>query len=588
MSGLRCLIALCAAALVPAAHAAGDDFIIVIEDEGAPSDGESAATTQSAATTDAAAVIDDAAPTSQPDALIVIEGETPRPGGDSASPGAPAVARAPWVLPLRADFVGVSGLVLARGGLWYATETAGDPWRGVAEGRFGIDLRPRNPWRAHLDAFVRGTGRAALPALDWKPDAAVEVGADTVASRSALEIGEAYVSLGVPKGSIAFGRQVFAWSRTELARLADVVNPADARSGLLFPEGDGGKLPVLAVAGRLLLGRIAVQGVWTPLFEPPRAQYFASESEAQSLIQQPLALAPSPAALGSDGLGRVYRDAREAMAGPRTEVGTSEVALRATGTAGGIDLGAQVFYGYDRTPALELPPGMARALGLANDGVLLPGAVDEIARLCPRPNEAGGCTPLRELGRLEYLRTLSGQVDAATMIGPTVIKAELMAVPKGEPLPGSVVHVVEQNTRALASITLSKLAAAAALETGYGEWIEGSFEVIDVAYLNVPPGLRVARVEPAGTAVGFERTVHRLVLGASVHGALFDRDLRWRCAALVSPVQRDYALAPRLVYRTLFDQDLALGAEIVGGPAGSLGSFFAAASRVYAEWRIEF
>lgn len=549
----------------------GNDYIIVIEDD-PPSSA--------------------AAPSSQPDPsatadpIIIIDDGTGSSGGSTSAVVAPAPV--PWVLPLRTDFVGVSGCVLARGGLWYGSRGAADPWRGMAEGRFAIDLRPRNPWRAHVDAFVRGAGRAALPALDWTPDTAIDLEQETLVSRSTFELGEAYVSLGVPKGSLTVGRQVFVWSRTELARLADVVNPADVRSGLLVPEGDDGKLPVLAVAGRLLLGRIALQGIWVPLFEPPRAQYFASESEALSLIQPPLALAPSPATLGSAALGRVFRDPREAIASPRTDGNTAELAVRVSGTASGIDLGAQIFWGYDRTPALTLPPGMALALGLANDGIQLPGAATALAQLCPRPSEAGGCVPLRELGQLDFQRTLIGQVDAATMIGPTVIKAELMATPKGAPLPGGVVHVIDQNTHTLASTRLSKLAAAVALETGYGEWIEGSIELVDVAYLNVPPGLRIARVEPADTAVGLERTVHRLVVGAAVHGALFDRDLRWRCAALVSPVQLDYALAPRIVYRTLFDQDLAFGAEIVGGPAGSLGSFFAPASRVYAEWRIEF
>jgi len=590
MFGLCRLAALCAAALTPAVYAAGDDpgksllrddFTIIIEN-GSPAAASAPAPSSQPG---AAAAAAGAEASAGPDSIIIIDDGAATSTGPAATE---APARPLWVLPLRADFIGVSGRMLARGGLWYGAGGDADPWRGVAEGRFGIDLRPRNPWRAHVDAFVRGTGRAALPALDWRPDTAIELQANTLASRSTLELGEAYVSLNVPKGSLTVGRQVFVWSRTELAQLANVINPADSRCGLLMPESDDGKLPVLAAAGRLLLGRIALQGVWVPLFEPPRAQYFASESEALSPVLPPLALAPSPTTLGSAALGRVFRDPREAIASPRTEGSTAELALRVSGTAGGIDLGAQLFWGYDRMPALALPPGMALALGLANDGVQLPGAAAELAQLCPRPTEAGGCVPLRELGRLDFQRTLIGQIDAATMIGPTVIKAELMATPKGSPLPGGVVHVIDQNTHALSSTTLSKLAAAVALETGYGEWIEGSLEVVDVAYLNVPPGVRVARVESADAAVGLERTVHRLVVGAAVHGALFDRDLRWRCAALVSPVQRDYALAPRIVYRTIFDQDLALGVEIVGGPAGSLGHFFAPANRVYAEWRIDF
>ncbi|MFH1810833.1 MAG: hypothetical protein ABIJ09_18970 [Pseudomonadota bacterium] len=520
--------------------------------------------------------------------LIIIEDDGDGLAAASAtSQHMPALAMR-GILPLAAEYIAVSGLVVGRGAAQLTLSSAGDPWRGLAEGRFGVDLKPRNPWRAHVDAWLRGQGRAALPARDALDGVTPRFDDQTFGSAARAELGEAYLGLRVPKGSLTVGRQVFAWSRSELARLGDVFNPPDQRAGLLFPAADDGRLPVMAVSGRVIIDRIALSAALAPWLELPRVPFFASDVAALLPTQGGLALAPAPELLGLPQLGRVYMDQREAVIGPRRDLSTAELALRVTGSAGGVDLGAQIFVGYDRMPVLLLDPGMARALGVANDGVINQGLRTALGELCAQPNRAGGCLGLGSLLALEYQRTVVGQIDGATTVGPAVLKIELAAAPQGDPLPGSVVHVIDERTRALSSTRLTRLALAVALESGYGEWVQGGLELVDTAYLNVPPQVRVARVEPVDTSVDYERTVHRLALGLAVHGALFDRDLLWRLSALASPLQRDFAVAPRVSYSWLLGQQLALGAELLGGPPGSLGGFSHRASRLYAEWRLEF
>lgn len=549
----------------------GDELIIIDEDEGDEliiiEDGDD----------DGLIIIDDDSD-GETEGLIIIDGDE-----DSITAG-----KRPPPLPLRADFLSVSGRVLTRGAVSYGLSRLADPWRGLAEGVFGVDIRPQNPWRAHIDAFVRGQGRAALPALDYRTEEDLQLQDEAFGSSARAELGEAYLRLRVPKGSLTLGRQVFSWSRTEIARLGDLVNPVDHRSGVHFPLAQEGRLPVLSLSGRVLLGQIAIQAAWVPIFEPPRVQFFASDSRALNITNPPVALAPSPSLLGLSTMSRVYRDTREAITEPRTNAATSEVALRATGTAAGIDLGAQIFAGYDRTPALSLPPGMALMLGLANDGIATKGANAELARLCPSPTKPGGCSPMRDLVQLDYQRTLVGQIDGAAIVGPAVLKAELQASPDTAPLPGSVVHLISSDSNRLYSSRLPKLSAALSLATGYGEWVQGALEVIDIAYLNVPAGNRVARVEPVDTPVGLERTAHRLAIAIDLHGALLDNEISWRCAALASPIQLDYAIAPKLTYHAALGQEMAMGAEIMGGPEGTVGGFFERSSRLYLEWRLRF
>jgi len=545
----------------------------------------------------ASEVVDDSQRITDDDEPIIIEDDEPiviEDADDAASPGYPAFAMSgertetQSTQPRWEDFIAVSGALQSRAGTSLWLPPLSDPWRGIAEARFAIDLRPRFPWRFHVDGWARGTGRAALPSspLTWRDHAVVD--ADTVVTDASAELGEAYMRMRVPKGSLTLGRQVFSWSRNDLTRLGDVINPPDTRAGLLFPAGYSGRLAVFALAGRILLGEVALQAAWVPLFEPPRVRFFASDVEAVEPGAPPPALAPAPRTLGLDALARPLADTREAMIGPRTGPSTGEVAVRASGTAGGVDLGAQIFAGYDRTAALHTRPAMAAALGLAHDGLRPLAAAATLRQLCPAPARAGGCVPLGDLVQLEYQRTLIGQIDGATTLGPAVLKAELMAVPKTGPLPGSVTHLIDTGSAQLFSDTVSKLATAISLESGYGEWIQGSVEVVDVAYLNIAEGRRVARVEPATEIAAEERTVHRFALGVALSGALLDRDLLWRCAAMASPLQRDYALAPRLSYRTWLGQELALGAELIGGPAGTFGGFYEAASRLYFEWSLAF
>jgi hypothetical protein len=77
-------------------------------------------------------------------------------------------------------------------------------------------------------------------------------------------------------------------------------------------------------------------------------------------------------------------------------------------------------------------------------------------------------------------------------------------------------------------------------------------------------------------------------MGGALHGELFDRDVAWRFVALFAPLQLDYAVAPRLSWRAMWGQELTIGAEVLYGPAGTLGGFFSKASRLYMEWRLVF
>ena len=482
------------------------------------------------------------------------------------------------------DSVKISPDLLLRPALQPALGFGYDAWRNLAQAQLTIDVKPQSFWRLHADGFARAYMRSSLPTLSGSaPDDTDLSRSDLYHFNSELDLGEFYLKMTGSMGSLSMGRQLYNWSLSDLSRFADLLNPVDQRAGLLLPDAGQGRLPVWSMSGRLLVKGLALRAVFVPFFQPPRSTFFASEARAFDPLAGSQAWLSSEQNWQQRGLARRYRLSLQAQQSPKPDLSSAELALRASGSAGGVDLGVQVFWGHDRNPAISADPAMEHVLAAANDGRVDAEIIRAFAPQCDESNFAD-CPAMDQFVRFDYQRSLVGQIDGTTSIGPALVNVQFSAAPLTSSLPGAVVPIVHIPSGRLQTQRLSRLNASLSLESGYGEWIQGNLEFIDLAFLNVPTGVRIAQVEPIDSDSSFARTVHRFAIAMRLRGRLFDSQLLWQVAALASPVQRDYFLSPRLVYDWIFGQELSLGAELLGGPAGSQGGFYAPASRLFMQW----
>lgn len=482
------------------------------------------------------------------------------------------------------DNVQISPRLLLRPSVQPSLASGYDAWRSLLQGQLSLDVKPGTFWRVHADLFARSYLRSSLPTLsDSAPLSINYRSPDLYHFNTELDLGEFYLKLVGAVVSISFGRQLYNWSPSDLSRFADLINPVDQRAGLLIPDTEQGRLPVWSLSGRLMLKGLALRAVFVPFFQAPRSSFFASEARSFDPMAGSQAWLRSEQTWRQSGLARAYRYNSQAQQSPKPDLSSAELALRASGSAGGVDLAAQIYWGHDRNPALLADPAVEQMLAAANDGRVTNALISAFDQSC-RASAGSSCSDLGEFVQFDYQRSLIGQIDGATTIGPALVNLQLSAAPMTGTLPGAVVPIIDIASGRLQTQRFSRLNAALSLESGYGEWIQANLEFIDLAFLNVPAGMRVAQVEPIDSDSSFARTVHRFAVAMRLRGRLFDSQILWQFAALASPVQRDYFLRPSFVYHWIFGQELSLGAELLGGPPGSQGGFYAPASRLFLQW----
>lgn len=186
--------------------------------------------------------------------------------------------------------------------------------------------------------------------------------------RGEVELGEAYVDLYLGPVDLRLGQQIISWGLTELLNPNEVVNPIDLRRGLLGGDEDR-RLPVLAARAAWHIHSFKLEAVWLPLFRPHRFDVWGSDfallgpgsssrlAEAEAQLDRVI----DPTLRGPVG------DLLTRTRPPREDPSASSVGLRFSGRRAGWDFGVQYFFGWDRTPGLQVESDFYRA---AMDGEL--------------------------------------------------------------------------------------------------------------------------------------------------------------------------------------------------------------------------
>jgi hypothetical protein len=504
-------------------RAADDDEIVIIDDEGV-----------SAGDDGVIRFGDD-----DDDTIVILdEGEAPTPAPSDAPTGPLGRIWDAWHLALDSEVYVAAQMTDAENG----------PLRALGSVMLESWLLPA----PNLSFY--GTGFARL-AWDGTPTGRLVPFADVY---------ELYAKITLDRATVQLGRLAVPWGRTLGAGFGDRLHPPDLRRGPPFPDPARQKQPQHGVQLKGSVGVVGVEAVGFFSFEPSEGPLTAANQGGVRIGRYQTALARSPTLAGglleSDDTSRVR---------PKPALMQPTLAARAWRRVGEIDITASAAWHFDETPTLHLADDVARVVaaeGLALRG--LPAGAPLVA--CDTP---GGVTCLGA-GALTHGQTTSVAVDASWGLGLVVARAESVLYPRVGLLPGKTALILDAS--GVRSIQVGQLATAVAVEGQLGPAIDGSLELLHVAWDGVPGDARLWGVEVLESDDGADATalrmVHRLAVAAHLGGTLFDERVDWRLRGEAGLLQADVLASAEVRYRLpVFDLYLGGRGDVFTGRPGSPG-----------------
>ncbi len=362
-------------------------------------------------------------------------------------------------------------------------------------------------------------------------------------------LGEAFLDFYTSGVDFRVGQQTLAFGANAAFAPTDVLNPRDLRESLVLTEPEEVKVPVFAARALGELGPLSLTLAWVPFFVPHRYSVFGQD---EALLQPGLGrgLPFGVDASIEDALQPHLLETERPEAFPYL----GDVGLRATSRLGALTLGGSWVWGSEKLPQVRLDPELEAVLsaqerGEAPDAALLL-SVQE--RLRAGETLATGRYGRQHVFGLEASALVeTAQVDVDVGFSP----AQMFSDARLRPLRKAAVTWVLGVSQA-----------------------EDSDFLYSVTYLGLAvPGVKAEELlvllEP-GTARGVERTAFFHLLVAEARYTLLDGEVELGLRGAFEPVQRSFALAPRVGWRLKEWLSVGLAAEVYAGkPYSPLGYF---------------
>lgn len=356
-------------------------------------------------------------------------------------PAAPQGAAPPGPTLTEPDF-GTSGVgqEVSFGGSWGSSLAVDTSRDGAEEDALelgtGLDAALEYDPSVQLGVVVRGqlrhwmAGRAPEDEFFW--------GGNAQGRRGDLEVrlGESYVTWRPGRFVVRAGHLITSWGSTDLTRPGQVINPRDQRNfGWVGPSASDGVLPQPAVEAGWSGAGWSITGLLVPFFTPDEVVLFGRD----------LALASSRSPLGSSfPVASFFEQAIDPSAWEQAQglawspsypdelLRSASLGGRATATAWNTDVGLGYFWGWDRTPWVEIDEDAAQLAQILLgdeeffqdlDFLGLVGRNPEILELSERLSEKQQMG--QELFVQEYLRRHTVVADLARYVGPIGVRADV-------------------------------------------------------------------------------------------------------------------------------------------------------------------
>lgn len=250
-------------------------------------------------------------------------------------------------------------------------------------------------------------------------------------------LGEAYVAYRQGAWAFRAGNLITRWGATDMTRPADVINPTDQTT--LNPSA----LPRIAqptLEASVGADTWRMTGILVPFFVPNRAWAFGRDTAAWS------GSSPLGAAFPVGGLletlfdPSVQDDVQPALLATRVPDETPQNfsgGFRASTTLANTDLAMSWFYGWDRTPSVQIAPEFRSVLNtLVTDQIFLTD-FDFFGVIGRNPgllNEFTSLTDSLQAGEsvfdISHDRLFTLAVDATRYVGPIGVRAEAVFQPE--------------------------------------------------------------------------------------------------------------------------------------------------------------
>jgi len=333
---------------------------------------------------------------------------------------------------------------------------AGSSGAGTARftGHYGSGVWVDAAWQGDREDVFEWRGELGLEleqdlSVNWSAVAGAELrywygaqrGFDVPRAAAEPRLEETYVLFRADRWAFRAGHLRTAWGSTSLVRPGDVVNPVDATAFADPSDASGRLLPQPAAELSYVRPDWSLTGVVVPFFVPNRVTLFGRDSAVAAGRNRAIGRELPVTDLARRLLDRsIFEEAQPLLASPsrpdeRPE--NASVGLRWTATAWNTDFGVGYFWGWDRTPSIDID-GELRDLGrlAAEDGRVLrdfdlqgflernPEALDLLDSISER-RRAG-----EQLVDIGHDRLHSLVVDASRHVGPVGVRADVTLQPE--------------------------------------------------------------------------------------------------------------------------------------------------------------
>jgi len=405
--------------------------------------------------------------------------------------------------------------------------------RGQAN--LGVDVK----WSERLRVFLEGR-------VSWRGTA--RPGFEHAKALFEPLLGEAFVDLYSPGVDLRVGNQLLPLGANLAFAPSDALNPRDLREGFLQGEPEDARLPIFAVRARGEVFGFEWMAAYVPFFEPDRYTLWGQD---ESLLQPGLGGGVPPALDASieDALQPHLLETKR----PRAFPWLGDVALRLTRQVEHVRLGASWVWMNEKLPEVRVDP----ELGALVAGIGRGSNPSQATLLSVQNRLRAG----ESLYSGSYARQHLFSLEASRVVGPAQVDLDVSYSPR------QTFYGDDFSPQRKAAWTW----VLGITQAEDSPWLY-NLTYVGLAVPGVDAETLLALIEPA-TARGAVRTAvfHAFILNLSRR--FWEDRLEVGVRAAFEPLQRSYAVGPRVTYRvgrwTVF-----LAAEFFEGSAYSPFGYF--------------
>jgi hypothetical protein len=487
-------------------------------------------------------------------------GAPPGLGASGTDGGRPPVAE--FAPPSRVTGIGegsarVRGSVILQGGV----DTSFDSPRGHPLAENVFDLRSRAV--LGVDARLSDSMQAVAEGqVFWRSVAQRRF--DRTKATAELELGEAFVDLYAPAVDLRLGRQYLPLGANAAFAPSDRLSPRDLRQSWLLGEVDDGRIPVLAARAIGTVGGVSWTAAYVPFFVPNRYAVFGQD---EALVQPALELA-LPIRIHESIEDELQPHLLETER-PRAFPWLGDAALRAVVPLGQVRAGLSWIWINEKMPGVEIDPELAVLARAAAQQVDPPPLIVQSVQSRLAAGE--------RLSTGRYARAHVFSAEARALLGPAQLDVDVGYSPAQTVVLGGDLRPSSKRT----------LTWAVGVSQAEDSPFLYAATYVGIAVPDLPSEQFLFLLEPE-TAARAPRTVFFHALVAKVGYELWDERLEVSARGAFEPVQRSWALGPRIAWKGMARLTLALGAELYGGPERSPFGYFRGNDQLVGQLAVDF